>query len=66
MSAVDATNAAAVQEGVQRILMEQLARQMLETTERKDGAGAATNAYRGLFPQILADAVTNPTRPGQQ
>jgi len=51
----------AVQQGMQRILMEQLARQMLETAQPQDGddgASAATQAYRDLFPQILADAVT--------
>jgi hypothetical protein len=54
---VDPTSAA-VQQGVQKILMEQLARQMLETAQPEDGATAATKAYRDLFPQILADAVS--------
>jgi hypothetical protein len=60
VSAVDP--AAAVQEGVQRILMEQLARQMLETSQPQDGGSAAAGAYRNLFPQILADAVTKGQR----
>ena len=58
MSAVDPTGAAAIQQGMQKVLMEQLARQMLETAQPEDGAGAAASAYRDLFPQILADAVT--------
>jgi hypothetical protein len=50
----------AVQQGMQHILMEQLARQMLETAKPADGdaaSSAAADAYRDLFPQILADAV---------
>jgi hypothetical protein len=57
---VDPTSAA-VQQGVQRILMEQLARQMLDSAQPQGEGTAATKAYRDLFPQILADAVTKGT-----
>lgn len=53
MAAVDPTTA-----GVQRILTEELAKQLWQTARPGgDDASPATKAYDSLFSQTLADAI---------
>ena len=59
MSAIGATgNADAVAAGVQKLLAEQLAKQLLASTKPQDGSPDPTAVYSDQLASVLADAIT--------